>query len=410
MAVFQWKGIEGNQMNSGEIEAPNEDVAKEKLQAQNIIVTQMVMISGSNEAKGSKKDHPGKGDKKIKNVELMIFTKKFATMVQAGLPIMKTLKMLEEQTENQNFRRIVKDIYDTVETGTPLSDAFERHPKIFDNIFVNILRAGESSGKLTTFLYKLVEQIEKSEKIRRKVKGAMMYPIIVLCVAISVILVMMIKVVPVFQEMFSSMGGQLPAPTQLIINISEFLRDPMRGGVLFFLVGATFVGLKMLIMRNIGIQYKFHKFLLKIPLIGDVITKSTLAKMAMIEGNLSAAGVPVLEALGIVKNSINNLIFKDVLKAVQTGISSGKTLSGLFAESEYIPPTFAQMLAVGEETGKMDDMFEATAHYYEEEFDIVVDRLTEMLEPIMIVFMGITIGFIIVAMYMPIFEMGSMVK
>lgn len=408
MAIFQWKGIEGNQLNSGEIEAPNSNLAREKLQDKSIVVTNIVLISGTEETGEIK--HVSKKKLRLKNVpnkDLMIFTKKFATMVRAGLPIMKTLHMLHSQTENKSLKLVLNEIVSSVEAGTSLSEAFSEHGKVFDVIYINMLKAGESSGKLTLFLEKLVIQLEKSEKIRNKVKGALRYPIILFSVAIGVITLMLIKVVPVFQQMFKSMGNNLPGPTQMIVNMSEFLRDPAKGGVLLIVIIAMFIGTKFLITKSPAARYKFDKMTLKIPILGDVIMKSTLAKIAMIQGNLSNAGVPVLEALSIISMTIKNVVFKEAFKAIQSGVSSGQPISALYGENELFPNAFHQMLAVGEETGSMDEMLAATAHYYEEEFDLSVDQLTEMLEPIMIVFMGITVGFIIVAMYMPIFEIGN---
>lgn len=425
MAIFQWKGLEGSQMNSGEIEARNADEAGAKLREKKVVVTNLVLISGKEEASitdgaGSEENndedaapvskHAGHKIKKIKTKDLMIFTKKFATMVQAGLPILKTMKMLEEQQENPNFQWIVKCVKEDIEGGSTLSEAFAQFPTVFDTVYVNLIKAGESSGKLTLFLYKLVAQIEKSEKIKKKVKGALSYPIILLCVAFAVIAIMMVKVVPVFQGMFSSMGHGLPGPTQLIVDISMFCRDPMKGGLLIGVLIAAFIGTKILIRKNINVKRKFDRLALKLPIIGDIIQKSSLAKIAMVQGNLSAAGVGLVEALKIVSKTMTNTRYTDAFDIIEDGIQSGNSLSSLYSTCDVFPKTFYQLLEVGEETGNMDEMFEATAMFYEEEFDMSVDRLTEALEPIMIVFMGLTVGFIIVAMYMPIFKMGEMVS
>lgn len=426
MAIFQWKGIEGSQTSSGEVEARNAAEATAKLRDRKVIVTNMVLISGKEEitpvASGAAEAEPGprksqavvkvkkefKG-KKVPVKMLVIFTKKFASMIEAGLPIIKTLTMLESQQEDKNFRWVVRSILDDVQTGQTLSEAFAEHPTVFDTIYVNLIKAGETSGKLTLFLHKLVIQLEKSEKIRKKVKGALSYPIILLCVAAGVIGVMMIKVVPVFQQMFSSMGHSLPGPTQLIVDISNFLRDPMKGGALAVLVIASIVTFKYLVRNNMKVKRFADRLSLRIPIIGEIIQKSTLSKIAMVQGNLAAAGVSVIEALDIISNTITNSVYTDAFAIVKEGVTSGNQLSALYSTCPIFPPTFYQMLAVGEETGKMDEMFAATAQYYEEEFDMAVDHLTEALEPIMIVGMGMTVGFIIVAMYMPIFQMGKMV-
>ena len=428
MAIFQWKGIEGSQVSSGEIEAKNTGEATQKFRDRKVIVTNVVLISGKEEASpvtgttGTseatagprksqavvkvKKEFKGK---QIKVKMLVIFTKKFATMIEAGLPILKTLKMLESQQEDKNFRWVVNEIMNDVESGCTLSEAFMEHPKVFDTVFVNLIKAGETSGKLTLFLRKLVLQLERSEKIRAKVKGALSYPIILLCVAAAVIGIMMIKVVPVFQGMFASMGHSLPGPTQLIVNISNFLREPAQGGLLVAVIVSSVITFKYLVRTNMKVKRFADKYVLKIPIIGEIIEKSTLSKVAMVQGNLAAAGVSVIEALDIIARIITNTMYTDAFKIVKDGVQSGNQLSALYSTCPVFPPTFYQMLAVGEETGKMDEMFEATAQYYEEEFDMAVDHLTEALEPIMIVGMGLTVGFIIVAMYMPIFQMGKMV-
>lgn len=424
MAIFQWKGIENSQASSGEIEARNAAEAGNKLKERKVIITNIVLISGKEEPSVVAGEEPVEAERKsqkvvkakkqfkgkaIKVKMLVIFTKKFATMIDAGLPILKTLQMLESQQEDKNFQWVVRSIMEDVESGSTLSEAFAEHPGVFDTVFINLIKAGETSGKLTLFLHKLVKQLERSEKIRAKVKGALSYPVILLCVAGAVIGIMMVKVVPVFQGMFSSMGHSLPGPTQLVVDVSDFLRNPAQGGVMVGTVIGGYFLLKYLIKHNIKVKRFTDRYVLRIPIIGEIIQKSTLSKIAMIQGNLAAAGVSVLEAMDIIASTITNTVYTDALKIVKEGVSSGNQLSALYSTCDIIPPTFYQMLSVGEETGKMDEMFEATAQYYEEEFDMAVDHLTEALEPIMIIGMGLTVGFIIVAMYMPIFQMGNMV-
>jgi len=422
MATFSWKGIQDGELTEGELTAKNIAEAKQQLRSMKIAITQLDKTGGDEDKENHSKAPEPQAAKpvkllknyranKIKPKNLMIFTKKLGTMVAAGLPILKTLKMLEDQTDNPHLKVVVSRIYNDVESGNTLSDAFSKHPKVFDTVYINLLRSGETSGKLTFFLQRLTQNIEKSEKIRRKVKGAMMYPIILLLVAISVILIMLIKVVPVFEQMFSSVGNALPGPTQLIVAMSEFMRAPAQGGVMIGILIASFIVLKMLIKNNYNVRKKFHGYLLRIPIVRDVVRRSTLAKIAMIEGNLSAAGVSVLEALDIIHNSINNILYKEALQSVKQGVAEGRPLSTLYElYPNLFEPTFSQMIAVGEETGNIDEMFNSIANYYEEEFDMVVDRLTEMLEPLMIVFMGGTIGFMLVAMYMPIFQIGQTVS
>ncbi|MET0154913.1 MAG: type II secretion system F family protein [Rickettsiales bacterium] len=361
-------------------------------------------------ATGSASRAPSSKKKKgrIKHRDILIFTKKLSTMAAAGLPVMRTLRMLENQAENAAMKDIIGQIYKDVESGATLSEAFEKHPSAFDVVYVNLMRAGEASGRLTTFLNRLIVQIEKSEKIRAKVKKALMYPVILLCVAFAVIMVMMIKVVPVFANMFGAMGAELPAPTQFLINASDFVRNPSQGGLAFALVAGACWATRRVIKTNKNAKRKCDALMLRLPVLSMVLRHSVLAKVAMIQGNLSSAGVSVMESLDIIRRTMKNALYDEALARVRSGVAVGAPLSDLYAaEGELFPPAFCQMLAVGEETGNVDEMLESTAFYFEEEFDMSVDRMTELLEPIMIVAMGLTVGFIIVAMYMPIFQMGK---
>jgi type IV pilus assembly protein PilC len=329
-------------------------------------------------------------------------------MVRAGLPILETIEMLEKQTVHSSFKQVIGQIHNDIESGTPLSDAFANHDSIFNNVYINLLRAGESSGQVDLFLQKLVVGMEKDEKIRSSIKGAMMYPIILFIVAMGVIALMMVFVVPVFQEMFANAPGGLPAITQVVVDVSEFIRDPIRGGLLSAVLVGSFMFLSMLIKKSYKARRTWHKIVLKMPLIGNLVRKSSLAKIAMIQGNLTAAGVPVMEALDISATSNNNIVIQEAMIEVKRGVYSGEPLSKLFEKNpDVFPATFTAMISVGEKTGNMEEMFESISLYFEEEMDGAVTKLTSMLEPIMIVFMGITIGFILVAMYTPMFRMGE---
>lgn len=409
MKLFNWEGFEGNLPRNGVVEADSQDKALQMLAKQGIIVTEILVVE-SEDAKNEQPKEIKYRAGRIKNKDKLIFTKKLATMIKSGLPMLKTLKMLEEQAENKELKIVANKIRVDVEGGLTLSAAFSEHNEVFDQVYINLLKAGETSGKLPTFLDKLVQHLDKIEKIRKKVRGALMYPIIVFCVAIIVIIIMLLKVVPVFQSMFKSMGHDLPGPTQFIVNVSEFVRDPMGGGLLLAIIVGTFYFLKSLRKKNLKFRKRTDKLFLKTPLLGDVIIKSTLAKIAMISANLSAAGVSVIESFNIISKSISNIIFLEAFEEIKKGVTEGKNLSALYSAHEVFPPTFHQMISIGEETGRLDEMLSAIATYYEEEFDMVVDRMTELLEPIMIVFMGVTVGFIIIAMYMPIFQIGKAVQ
>jgi type IV pilus assembly protein PilC len=409
-ATYNYKGIQGKKYTEGKINAINEDEAAYKLKEQKIIITFLEKFSGNEEAKEKKFNlkKTTKAPKKVPIHEVIVFTKKLETMVRAGLPILETIVMLESQTKHQGLKWIIGDIHKLVESGTSLSDSFAKHGQVFNNIYVNLLRAGEHSGKVDLFLQKLVVGMEKDEKIRTSIKGAMTYPIILFIVAMAVIALMMIFVVPVFQKIFAGSAGGLPATTQIVVDISEFIRDPIRGGISAVSVVCIFMISSILIKKNYKIRRSWHRILLKLPLIGNLIRKSSLAKIALIQGNLTAAGVPVLEALDISSTSNNNIVIQEAMMEVKRGVFSGDPLSQLFEKNPAIfPATFTAMVSVGERTGNMEEMFEAISLYYEEEVDDAVTRLTSMLEPIMIVFMGITIGFILVAMYTPMFQIGE---
>jgi type IV pilus assembly protein PilC len=411
MPVYAWKGLKDSQYATGRIEGINREEAAFKVKEQKVIITSLVRLSGAEvvEEKPSETSQPTRQrGKKVPVKELVIFTKKLEAMMRAGLPILDTIILIIDQVENKTMKAVIEQIKVDVESGTPLSDAFAKHPLVFDEIYVNLLKAGESSGKMDTFLGKLVEGIEKSQKIRAKIKSAMVYPTILLIVAIAVIAIMMIYVVPVFQEMFSGFAGGLPAVTQMVIDISEFVRNPLGGGVLLVSVVGAIIILAQSIKRSYKFRRRFHRFVLKLPLFGSLIQKSALAKLSMVQGNLSSAGVPVLESLDICASAMTNLIIKEATIEVKRGVFSGEPLSELYQkEPKIFPSTFYAMVSVGEKTGNMEEMFTSISNYYEGEMDGIVDRLTAMLEPIMIVFMGATIGFILLAMYTPMFMMGE---
>jgi len=411
MPVYAWKGLKDSQYATGRIEGINREEAAFKVKEQKVIITSLVRLSGAEvvEEKPSETSQPTRQrGKKVPVKELVIFTKKLEAMMRAGLPILDTIILIIDQVENKTMKAVIEQIKVDVESGTPLSDAFAKHPLVFDEIYVNLLKAGESSGKMDSFLGKLVEGIEKSQKIRAKIKSAMVYPTILLIVAIAVIAIMMIYVVPVFQEMFSGFAGGLPAVTQMVIDISEFVRNPLGGGVLLVSVVGAIIILAQSIKRSYKFRRRFHRFVLKLPLFGSLIQKSALAKLSMVQGNLSSAGVPVLESLDICASAMTNLIIKEATIEVKRGVFSGEPLSELYQkEPKIFPSTFYAMVSVGEKTGNMEEMFTSISNYYEGEMDGIVDRLTAMLEPIMIVFMGATIGFILLAMYTPMFMMGE---
>ena len=409
MESFTYKGISAGKYIEGEIEALNQDEASHKLKEQKVIITNLVRAKKKKGEKKTKKSGGFSfGKKKVKVEEILIFSKQFATMVKAGLPILEVLTMLRDQLESPAIKEVIEDIRKSLEGGVTLSKCFDKYPQYFDNVYVNLIKAGEASGRLDTFLLKIVESLEKKEKIKKKIKGALMYPGIMFSVAITVSAFMLVKVVPVFAKMYDGMGIALPKPTAVIMAMSDFLRGT-GGMILFFsLIGGFFI-FRYLTTKNAMFKYRWHKQVLKLPIFGDMILKSLLARISLIMGNLSAAGVNLLESLEIAKSVSNNVVVTEALENVKKGVFSGDTLTKLFLKEPLFPPTFSQLISVGEQTGQLDEMFNSVASYYEEEFDNSVDNMSSLIEPIMIVFMGIMIGGLMIAMYSPIFNVGALI-
>ena len=404
---FTYKGISAGKYVEGNIEAINQEEASFKLKEQKIIITNLVRTKKKAAEKPKKKGGGFSfGKKAVKPQDVVIFSKQFATMVKAGLPILNVLAMIRDQIEHPTVKEIVEDIRKNLEGGVTLSKCFEKHPKVFDNIYINLIKAGEASGKLDLFLLKLVESLEKREKVKKKIKGALTYPIVMFSVAITVMVFMLIKVVPVFAEMYSGMGVPLPTPTAVIMTASNFMRGS--GGLtLFIVVIVGFILFKYLTTKVPAIRYRWHARVLKLPVFGDMILKSLISRIALIMGNLSSAGVNLLESIEIAKQVSNNDVVTQALENVKKGVFSGDTLTKLFLREPVFPPTFSQLISVGEQTGSLDEMFESVANYYEEEFDTSVEAMSSLIEPIMIVFMGSMIGGLMIAMYAPIFNVGA---
>ena len=383
MEAYTYKGISEGKYVEGEIEALNQDEASHKLKEQKVIITNLVKSKKKKaEAKSKGKKSSFSlfgGKKKPKTEDILIFSKQFATMVKAGLPILEVLGMLRDQLENPGIKEIIEDIRKSLEGGVTLSKCFEKYPQYFDNVYCNLIKA-----------------------------GALMYPAIMFTVAVTVSAFMLVKVVPVFAKMYDGMGIELPKATATIMSMSDFLRGT--GGMVLLFGGiGGFLLFRYLTSKNAAIKYKWHKQILKLPIFGDMILKSLLARISLILGNLSAAGVNLLESLEIAKSVSNNVVVTEALENVKKGVFSGDTLTKLFLKEPLFPPTFSQLISVGEQTGQLDEMFGSVAMYYEEEFDTSVDNMSSLIEPIMIVFMGLMIGGLMIAMYSPIFNVGAII-
>ena len=410
---FEYKGIAEGKYTEGVVEALDKDEASFKLREKKVIITSINIVKGQ-KIKKAKKAGQGAGFLgglfigKVKTSDLTLFSKKISTMVKAGLPILDSFKMVEEQTENKRLKLIINQIAKDLEAGTSLSKCFAKNPDVFDKIFVNMIKAGEASGKLDIFLTKLTEILERREDIRRKIKSASFYPKILFFVAGGITVFMLLKVVPIFEEMYGGMGVPLPGLTKMIISASNFVQS-MAGLMSFVVLGLAYYLFGYANKKFPQFKRRVDKLSFKLPIFGNLIAQSIYARVALIMSNLVAAGVSVIETLEIVKETNDNLIVSDAIENVKRGVFSGMDLSKLFLKEVAFPPQFGQLIAVGEKTGNLEEMFISIANYYQEEFDNAVKTLSTAIEPIMIVLIGTLIGFLLLAMYMPIFNAGSVV-
>jgi type IV pilus assembly protein PilC len=409
MLNFEYKGIAQGKYVEGEIEALNNTEAAHKLKEQKIIITRLIAAKKKKvvEKKKSQGFSFGKG---VKAKDILIFCKQFATMLKAGLPVLNALNLLIEQTVSINMKNTILAIKKDLESGNAISRCFEKHPKIFDIVTVNLIKAGEASGRLDIFLERIVISLEKREKIKSQIKSALFYPGVLFSVAILVTIFMLIKVVPVFVNMYEGMNVPIPGPTAAIMSASAFLRSFSGGGLTLIFIITFIISFRYLIRTNYRVRKAWHAFVFKIPVFGVLVQKSILARVSLVLGNLNQAGVDILESLDIAKSVSTNTIVIEAIENIKKGVFSGETLTKLFSKEKIFPPTFSQLISVGEQTGSLDSMFASVAKYYEEEFDTAVANLSSLIEPIMIVFMGATIGGLMLALYSPIFNVGNIIN
>ncbi|OGP62826.1 MAG: pilus assembly protein PilC [Deltaproteobacteria bacterium RBG_13_49_15] len=401
MPVFQWEArTRRNELQRGEMEAPNDQAVKA-----NLTKLRLTPIKIKKKSKDLF-ENVSFLQPRVRESDIILFARQFSTMIDAGLPIVQCLDILHAQQENKTFKKMLKQVMEAVEGGSTLADALKRFPKQFNDLFANMIAAGEAGGILDTILRRLAAYLEKAAKLKRKVKGAMTYPIIVLAIAVLVVVVILIYVIPVFSEMFSELGGELPLPTQMVIKASNFAKS----NVLYIFVALVILAYAM---RRFYKTEKGRAFLdnlvLKLPVIGLLIRKVAVARFSRTMGTMLGSGVAILEALEIVAKTSGNRTIENALYKVRSGIAEGRTMADPLMESGVFPSMVCQMIAVGESTGALDSMLEKVADFYDEEVDQAVDNLTAMIEPFMMVFLGVTIGGLVVSMYLPIFKMAGMV-
>jgi type IV pilus assembly protein PilC len=397
---FEGKTREGL-IKKGVIVADNAAAAEAQLRAQSLMPTS-VKAKAKDLAEIIPLLAPSIGLK-----DIVVFTRQFATMIDAGLPLVQCLEILGSQQENTTFKKKILEIKHEVEGGSTFSDALSKHPKLFDDLYVNLVAAGEVGGILDTILNRLAKYMEKAAALRRKVKGAMVYPISVTVIAALVVVVMLVKVIPVFEKMFADFGGALPGPTQKVIEISHFMQAyyvHFFGGLVF-----AFFAYKFIYAKPKGRLF-FDALYLKLPIFGPLLKKVAVARFSRTLSTMLSSGVPILDALEIVARTAGNMIVENEILRTKASISEGKTIAEPLMESKVFPGMVTQMVAVGEQTGAMDSMLAKIADFYDEEVDAAVDALTSLLEPLLMVVLGGTIGGLLVAMYLPIFKIAEAVQ
>lgn len=399
MATFVWSGktAEGVVQN-GELEAPNRGSALAQLRRRRINVISL-------KPKPREITIPGLGSR-VTEKEIVIFTRQFATMIDAGLPLVQCLDILAKQTENKTFAKTIGQIKRDVESGDTFADALRKHPRIFDELYVNMVEAGEVGGILDTILNRLAGYMEKALALKGEVKSAMVYPSAIVFVAISVIIFLMIFVIPVFAQMFEDFGGTLPGPTRLIIFLSDFTKQY----VLHFIAAVIlFIFAFKRFYRTEKGRKMVDAFMLKTPIFGPLIQKVAVAKFTRTLSTLISSGVPIIDALTITARTAGNKVVEEAVLSTIDSIKEGETIAAPLSQKQVFPPMVVQMIEIGETTGALDAMLTKIADFYDQEVEQAVAALTSLLEPALMVFLGVTVGFMIVAMYLPIFKLAGVV-
>jgi type IV pilus assembly protein PilC len=402
MPIFIYKGMNSyGEKRKGKIEAVDEDVARAQLKKMRI--TPSVV----KEAPKDVFENVSFMKPKVTPKDVVIFTRQMSTMIDAGLPLVQSLQILGDQQENPTFKEVLKTIRADVETGTTFADAMKKHKNVFDTLYCNMIEAGEIGGILDTILNRLAGFIEKSMTLKKRVKGALTYPIICLCISAVILVVILIFVVPVFEKMFSDFGAALPLPTQIVVLMSNAVKDYFLYAIaVVFGIVFTF---KKVYKTKKG-KIKIDGMILELPVFGPLIRKVAVAKFSRTLGTMLQSGVPILEALTVVGRTSGNKVIEIAIHRVADSISEGRTITEPLDECGVFPSMVVQMIGVGESTGALDAMLEKIADFYDEEVDQAVDNMTAMIEPFMMVFLGGMIGGLVVAMYLPIFKMGEVVK
>ncbi len=401
MPVFVWEGrLRSGETRSGEMEAPSQEVVLQRLRSQSLQVSKV-------KKKPIEINLRLPGSTGITSKEMVVFTRQFATMIDAGLPLVQCLEILGTQQPNAEFKKVILDVKSSVESGQTLADALRRHPKVFDKLYSNLVAAGEASGILDTILNRLAAYIEKNVKLVKQVKSAMTYPVITIVVSLGVTVVLLVWVIPIFQKMFGDFGSALPAPTQMVINLSEFVRAHILW-LIIAIAGGT-VGVSAARKSPKG-REALDLALIKAPIIGPLVQRVSVARFTRTLGTMLSSGVPILDALEIVAGTAGNTVVEKGLRVVRARISEGKTMAQPLAEIPVFPPMVVQMIAVGESTGAMDTMLNKIADFYDEEVDGAITQMMSVLEPMVMAFLAVVLGGLVIAMYLPVFTLAGAIK
>ncbi len=393
--TFLWEGVDrNNRQVRGESKAASETVVTTNLRRQGIRVTKI-------------KRQAFRGGRKVTEKDITFFTRQLATMLRAGVPLLQSFEIVARGHSNARFSRLMMDIKNKIEAGSSMSQAFREHPAYFDTLYCNLVAAGEASGTIDAILERLATYKEKMLAIKSKIKSALFYPVSVIVVAIVVVWIIMIWVIPSFKKVFENFGADLPAPTLLVIAMSEWV--VAWWWLVFLIIIGTIVGTGVLLRRSAAFRYGFDRMMLKLPVIGGILEKATIARWTRTLQTMFAAGVPLVESLDAVGGASGNAVFVAATKKIQTEVSTGTSLTNSMGNTGLFPTMVLQMIQIGEESGSLDNMLGKIADFYEREVDDAVAALSSLLEPIIIVFLGVVIGGLVVAMYLPIFKLGAVV-
>ncbi|OIP97851.1 MAG: pilus assembly protein PilC [Syntrophobacteraceae bacterium CG2_30_61_12] len=402
MPIFIWQGTDRKGARAkGEIESDNIVIARE------LLLRQGVTIRRLKPKPRDLLDYLPFLQGRVKERDLVIFVRQLATMIDAGVPIVQCLEVLREQSENKTFKVVLKDVTKEVEAGATLHESLEKHPKVFDNLFCNLTAAGEAGGILDVILNRLANYIEKTAKLKKRIRGAMTYPGVVVSVAISVVIVILLYVIPVFAGLFKDAGAPLPPLTMVVISLSDFVKNFFHWIVLSVIL-LVFLG--RWIRRTEQGRYQSDRLLLRLPVFGILLRKVAVARFSRTLGTMLASGIPILDALNIVAATAGNKVVEKAIRSARVSIAQGNSIAEPLLATKVFPLMVVHMISVGENSGALDAMLEKVADFYDEEVDVAVDSMTSLLEPMLIVFLGVTIGALLVAMYLPIFQLGDVVS